>query len=210
MNNNEFLSQNEIDEIKKIEVDNDMLEKVKKRQKNTLWKILMNELLKDLKNKLEDNEEIEFYFAGRDYTSDSIRLLFAACLSGISHPVFGWSANCILVRTNKRLILMEVTGYLQYSNHYEIKEEVHLYKEKKNFYLTIENMKGNRKIIQYNINNFEMISEYLKGSVNIISDKKLKSKPRIIINTIFIIEVTFLLWIVYLMISNWSNIIAMR
>ncbi|BCZ49218.1 hypothetical protein psyc5s11_52850 [Clostridium gelidum] len=207
MNNNEFLSQSEIDEIEKIEVNNDMLERAKKRQTNTLWKMLMADLLKDLKEKLDANEEIEFYFVGRDYTSDSTRLVFAGFGSAIANPILGWSSNCILIRTNKRFLLAEVTGYLQYSNYFEIKQEVHLYKEKEYFYLTVEHMNGHKRTLQYGIKNFDIIFEYLKDSVNIILDKKLKSKSRLILKIISSIEIAFVIWILYLFISNWSNIV---
>jgi len=207
MNNNEFLSQSEIDEIEKIEVDNDILERSKKRQIDTLWKILMADLLKDLKEKLDDNEEIEFYFAGRDYTSDSTRLVFAGFGCPIANTILGWSSNCILIRTNKRFLLIEVTGYLQYSNYLEVKQEVHLYKEKEYFYLTVEHMNGHKRTLQYGIKNFDMIFEYLKDSVNIILDKKLKSKSRIILRFLYSIEIAFVIWILYLLISNWSNIV---
>lgn len=208
MSNNEFLSQSEIDEIEKIEIDTHMLDRVKARQQNTFHTILMNDLLKSLKEKLDIDEEIEFNFSGRDYTSDSTRLLFASFLSGIAHPIFGWSANCILIKTNKRLLLVEVTGYLQYSNHYEIKEELHLVKEKEYFYFLIEDLSGKKKVLQLNIVNLDAILDLIKDSIPIIYDRKLKLKTRLIFKIIYILQILFILFVLYNFIINWNKIIA--
>jgi hypothetical protein len=212
MNNNEFLSQDEINEIVETKIDNELLEKVKKRKNNILWQTLMKELLKSIEEKLEDGEAIEFYISGRDYTSDSIRLAFAATigLSGIAHPVIGWSFNCILVRTNRRFFLVEVTGYLQYSRHYEIQKEVSLFKEKEYFYLTVEDMEQNRKTIQYHIGKIDMIMNLLKDNVTIINGKKMKSKAQKIIRIIQIAWILYLLYIIFLLIKNWNIIFDVK
>lgn len=207
MNNNEFLPQEEVDKIEKTKIDYDMLKRAKSRQQNTFHKILMTDLLNFLKGKLNDDENIDSYFSGRDYSSDSTRLIFSTFLHEVSHPIFGWSSNCILVITNKRLVLVEVTGYLQYANHYEVKKDIHLYKEKQYFYLTFEDISGKNKIVQYSINRLDQISEILNNIANIIFHKKLKSKSKKIQNSIFIIELAFLLWILYLMFINWSIIV---
>lgn len=204
MNNDEFLLHDEINEIVETKIDDELLEKVKKRKNNILWRTLMKELLKSIEEKLEDGEAIEFYISGRDYTSDSIRLAFAATigLSGIAHPVIGWSFNCILVRTNKRFFLVEVTGYLQYSRHYEIQKQVCLFKEKNYFYLTVEDMKKNRKTIQYHIEKFDMIMELLKDNVIIINGKKIKSKAQKIIRIIQMAWIFYILYVLFLLLKN--------
>ncbi|AQR97534.1 hypothetical protein [Clostridium saccharoperbutylacetonicum] len=208
MSDNQFLSENEIKAIEEVKVEDELLEKVKERKNNILWEVLMKELLKTIKEKLDEDEEIDFYISGRDYTSDSVRLAFAATigLSAVAHPVVGWSFNCILVKTNKRLLLIEVTGYLQYSKHYEIQKELGVVKEKEYFYLIIEDKNKNKKTIQYHMNRFEMIMDLLKDCATIVRGKKLKSKAEKIIRLIIIAWIIYLVFVMYFMIKNWGII----
>ncbi|WP_238917953.1 hypothetical protein [Clostridium sp. YIM B02555] len=208
MSDNQFLSENEIKAIEEVKVEDELLERVKERKNNILWEVLMKELLKTIKEKLAEDEEIDFYISGRDYTSDSVRLAFAATigLSAVAHPVVGWSFNCILVKTNTRLLLIEVTGYLQYSKHYEIQKELGLVKEKEYFYLIIEDKNKNKKTIQYHMNRFEMIMDLLKDCSTIVKGKRIKSKAEKIIRLIIIAWIIYLVYVMYFMIKNWGII----
>ena len=193
MSNSEFISQNEIDEISKIQVDSNMLEKVKKRQVRSLKKVLLDNIFEEVRKNLESDENVEFYVIGRNYTLQNIRLMFSLMGSVISNPIFGWSTNNILINTNKRFLIVETVGYLQYSKIYEINKELHLFKEKSSFYLTVKDTKGKKIINQYDIQNFEIANEYLKDNANVIIDKKFKYKAEKITKIIVILEVLLIL-----------------
>lgn len=108
---NEFISQNEIDEISKIQVDSNMLEKVKKRQVRSFRKVLLDNIFEEVGKNLENDEKVEFYVIGRNYTLKNIRLMLSLMGLVIFNPIFGWSTNNILINTNKRFIIVETVGY---------------------------------------------------------------------------------------------------
>lgn len=203
MSNNEYISQKEIEEIDSFEIDTKILESIKSKQNNTFFKIQIRNILKLIEQNLKDNETIEFHCTGRNYSIDSIRIAFATSLimPAVSHPILGWNTNCILIKTNMRMIFVEATMGWQYSKHYEISSEIHLVKEKENFYLIVD---GNKKktIIEYNNKSYEFIMECISEKANIIVDKKLKCKARNISKWITYFFTVFFILIIILFIVN--------
>lgn len=196
MNNDEFLSQNEIDEIDKIQVDNNMLEKVKNRQARSIRKVLIDNIFEEVGKNLEDDEKVEFHVIGINYEAQRIRFILAALGFGLSHPI-GWNTNNILIKTNKRFLMVGTEWYLTYSNMYEIDKEMHLFKEEQSFYLTVKDINGIERITQYEMQSFEITNKYLEDSANIIIDKKFKYQPGKFIKKIMIFQILIIVIIIF-------------
>ena len=177
MKSDEYISQNEIDEIDKIEVDKKILENIKRKNDNTFYEIQKRKILNLIKTDLKEDEIIEFHCAGKNYSIESTRLGFATSIefAGLANPIFGWNTNGILIKTNKRMIFVEATMGFQYSKHYEINQEIHMVKKKEMFYLIVDG--DNKKtIIEYNNKLYDLIIDSISDKVNIIIDKKLNRK----------------------------------
>ena len=177
MKSDEYISQNEIEEIDKIEVDKKILENIKRKNDNTFYKIQKRKILNSIKKDLKDNEIIEFHCAGRNYSIESTRLGLAASIefAGLANPIFGWNTNGILIKTNMRMIFVEATMGFQYSKHYEINQEIHLVKKKEMFYLIVDG-DGKKTIIEYNNMLYELIMDSISDKTNIVIDKKFNNK----------------------------------
>lgn len=177
MKSDEYISQNEIEEIDKIEVDKKILENIKRKNDNTFYKIQKRKILNSIKKDLKDNEIIEFHCAGRNYSIESTRLGLAASIefAELANPIFGWNTNGILIKTNMRMIFVEAIMGFQYSKHYEINQEIHLVKKKEMFYLIVDG-DGKKTIIEYNNMLYELIMDSISDKTNIVIDKKFNSK----------------------------------
>lgn len=181
MNNYELMSQKEMDEIDQIEVDKKILENVRNKSEETFSEIQIRKILNLMKQNLKDNEIIEFYCTGRNYTIDSARSALALSIVGAfaANPIFEWNTRGILIKTNMRMIFVEITMGLQYSNHYEISEEVHLVKKKNMFYLIVD---GNNKktVIEFNNKMYDLITNTISDKANMVIDKKFRCNNKYI------------------------------
>lgn len=199
MNINEYISQEEIKEIEKVEIDNKILESIKSKKNNTFLKIQVRKILNLMEQNLKENETIEFHCTGRNYSVDSKRM--ALSFFGISHPIFGWNINGILIKTNMRMFFVEATMGWEYSKHYEISLDVHLVKEKENFYLIVDG--DNKKtILEYNNESYDFIMDCMSDNVNIIIDKKLKCGATNIIKGIEYFFIGFLIYVTIIFVIN--------
>lgn len=197
MNKDEYLSKSEIEEIDKMEVDMKILENIERNSENTFSKIQTRNTLSFIKQNLIENEIIEFYCLGRNYSMDSMRLALSF-LGLLSHHIYGWSTKCILIKTNMRMIFVETTMGLQYSKHYEISKEVHLVKEKEMFYLIV-NGNDKKTIVEYNNKLYNLILESISDKVNIVTDKKLNCRSRKAVKGIKYFFIIYLIFIVILL-----------
>ena len=199
---NDLITENEIKEIEKIEIDSVMLEKVKKGQKNSIKKIFLDEVFEKVNEKLDLDENIEFHVIGRDYSSESKRRLCAIFMPRLSHPIIGWSAKNILIKTNKRLFLVEASEYLKFSDLHELKGKIYLYKEKENFYFSVESADKKRRIIEFDMEKFDLIMESFKDSNETIVNKKIRLNSKYLLNTVIIVElVAAILFIIYYIVN---------
>lgn len=200
MEDNKFVTDKELEEIDKVEIDNKLLAKLKTKQKNNFFQELIYKAIEKVKEQLED-EEIEIYFQGRNFNSNTARALLTIISPIVSHPMLGWFSNVVIIKTNKRILVMETNNYNEYVTHYEINKEIHIYSEDKFVYLTIKDMKGKSKIIQYSKEKAKFLLEYIGELCTVIEDKKIKIITNIIYKTVVTIEIiaiiTFLIWCIY-------------
>ena len=77
-----------------------------------------------------------------------------------------------------RMIFVEATMGWQYSKHYEISQEVHLFKDKEVFYLIVDG-DAKKTIIQYNNKVYDTIMDSIRDKVNIVSDEKFEGSKEL-------------------------------
>lgn len=171
MDYNLYLSQEEINKIERLNLDEDIIHARKNNDNKLFIKIQIKNCLYKLKKTLADDEVIDFYASGRNYSVDSRRLqmVSSTVFSRYAHPIYGWNTICLLVKTNKRFILIELNSGFEYSKHYDISNEFHLVNKKDVFYLIVF---GNNKktIIEFNNNSYNSIMDSIKDTVHIIID----------------------------------------
>ena len=180
MNKNEYISQEEMEQIDRVEVDKKILENIKSKNQNTFSQIQRRGILKIIENDLKENETIEFHCVGRNYSIESARMGAAASIiaSAVANPIFGWNSNSILIKTNMRIIFVEATMGWQYSKHYEISQEVHLFKKKEVFYLIVDG-DDKKTIIEYNNEVYDLVMDSIRDKANIISDEKFEGSKEL-------------------------------
>ena len=180
MNKNEYISQEEMEQIDRVEVDKKILENIKSKNQNTFSQIQRRGIWNRIEKDLKENETIEFHCVGRNYSIESARMGAAASIiaSAVANPIFGWNSNSILIKTNMRIIFVEATMGWQYSKHYEISQEVHLFKKKEVFYLIVDG-DDKKTIIEYNNEVYDLVMDSIRDKANIISDEKFEGSKEL-------------------------------
>lgn len=152
MNNKvEYVSDEEMKDIENVKVDKNIETKIKNKKVNIIYKELLNKALDEVRKSLESDEYIEEKIIGRDYKADTTRIIVAGTGSAIAHPIFDWSSAMILIKTNKRLLLLETAQYFKYLRHYEVENKVVIYNDKEWIYLTLNTLELKEKIIENTI-----------------------------------------------------------
>lgn len=172
MKDNNYVSQEEINAIEKINLDEDIINARKHNDENLFKKIQIKKALLLIKKTLETDETIDFYETGRNYSVDSKRLSFAASLmfSRYSHPIYRWNTNCLLIKTNKRFILAELTVGFDYSTHYDIDNKIHIINKDDNFYLIVDG-NNQKTVVEFNNELHDITIDILKNAADIVIDK---------------------------------------
>lgn len=177
MNDNLYLSQNEINKIESLDLDKNIINARKNNDAKLFIKIQIKNSLNKLQTTLADNEVIDFYASGRNYLVDSRRLELASSLffSECAHPIYGWNTTCLLVKTNKRFILIELNAGFEYSKHYDISNEFHLVSKKDVFYLIVCG-DGKKTIIEFNNSSYNAIMDTIRNTAHIVIDEEIDKK----------------------------------
>lgn len=157
-----YISDEEIEVIENIEVDKKIEEKIKNKKESIVYKELLSKALDEVRKSLDPKEYIEEKIIGRDYKADTTRIIVAGTGSLISHPIFDWSSAMILIKTNKRLLILETAQYFKYLRHYEVKNKVVIYSDKEWIYLTLNTLESKEKIIESTIDCKENIIKKLE------------------------------------------------
>lgn len=180
MNKDEYISQEEMEQIDKVEIDEKILENVRNKNQNTFSQIQRRGILNTIEKDLKENETIEFHCVGRNYSIESARMGAAASIiaAAVANPIFGWNSNSILIKTNMRMIFVEATMGWQYSKHYEISQEIHLAKKKEVFYLIVDG-DDKKTIIEYNNEVYDLVMDSISDKSNIIIDKKFEGSKEL-------------------------------
>lgn len=203
-NSEKFITDEELEMIEKTEVSKKVKKKINGRSKTFVYKELFNKALEELKKELSEGEAIEECIIGRDYKSDTTRIVVAGSASYIGPvggwaalPMNDWSAKAILVKTNKRLLIMETAQYFKYLRCYEVENSVKVYTEKTEIYLEFVDLKGEQKLIELWKEYKEGVLEKLKlNNINFVeTNEALECKERKVYNKELIIT-----WIVFFII----------
>ncbi len=195
------ISKEELMLIENTKIDNEVLEKVKGKYENIYFKIQLREAISIVQKDLEEDEIIEYHFTGLNYSIETIRMGFAASImfSGLAHPIFQWNTKCILICTNKRNILVEMTMNFQYSNHYEIIGNIDVVKKKELFYLVF-NKEDGETVIQFNMERYNLITEYVRKNSMLTESKKIKIKLPLKVKIVPYMFIALLIFIILIFI----------
>ncbi|SCJ32512.1 Uncharacterised protein [uncultured Clostridium sp.] len=158
----EYVSDEEMKDIENVEVDENIETKIKNKKADIIYKELLNKALDEVRKSLEFDEYIEEKIIGRDYKADTTRIIVAGAGSIIAHPIFDWSSAMILIKTNKRLLLLETAQYFKYLRHYEVENKVTIYSDEELVYLSLNNLESSEKVIQNTIDCKDNIVKKLK------------------------------------------------
>lgn len=175
MNNNlNYISEEEMKVIENTEVDKKIQANIQKRKDGIVYRELLNKALDNVRNDLFNGEFIEEYIMGRDYKSDTTRIAVSGTGTYIAHPIFDWSSKLVLIKTNKRLLIMQTAQYFKYLKHYEIEKKVNIYVDNKELYLVLKNLKGREIILETYFSNKEKVINKLQDNDVIIEISKEK------------------------------------
>lgn len=188
-NNLNYVSEDDMKVIENIEIDKETKVKIKKKKDGIIYKELLNKALDKVRDDLTQDEYIEEYIIGRDYKTDTTRIMTTAAgmtvgHAYIGHPIFDWSSKLVLIKTNKRILMMQTAQYFKYLKHFEVENKVTIFTDKKELYLVIEDMNGKEVILETLVSNKKNIIDKFEEN-NIcyeITNKKFECKEKKLFN----------------------------
>lgn len=201
-------SNEELEKINEVEIDADLQNKIKNRQENIFFKIQLRKILQEVEEDLEEEEYIEFYSMGINYSAQNVRhmLLTTIDYSWTTHPIFGWKTGCILICTNRRNLIVNTDIYSKSDIYMEIEKKICLKKDKKVFYLkVIQKGTDNKKkdiILQFNMNNYDLIRKYVSVNGDIQEVKRINDIMNIIKWIIPGLFSAYFIYIIFLIIKS--------
>lgn len=118
----------------------------------------------ELKKELDEDERIVDYVRGFNNESEETRLFMSFVIPAFSNPMFfNWSATSALVKTNKRLFVIELDMFNKTANKFEInKGDFTIYKDKKLATLIFKRDNSKDYSIQFNTERVDRFKNFLE------------------------------------------------
>ena len=161
---NNYISDEELKIIENIKIDKEIQEKINKKKDGIIYRQLLNKALDNVRNDLFNDECIEEYIIGRDYKTDTTRIAISGVGTYLAHPIFDWSSKLILIKTNKRLLIMQTAQYFKYLKHYELEKKINMYVDNNELYLILKDLKGKEIILETSYDNKDKVINKLKDN----------------------------------------------
>ena len=174
MSNIDYISDEEMKVIENIKIDKNIENKIKNKKDSIVYRELLNKALDNVRSDLVSGECIEEYIIGRDYKSDTTRIAVSGVGTYIAHPIFDWSSRLVLIKTNKRLLIMQTAQYFKYLKHYEIEKKIKMFVDKSELYLVLKNLVGKEVILEADVNSKDQVMNRLQNDDVIIEMSKEK------------------------------------
>ena len=174
MSNIDYISDEEMKVIENIKIDKNIENKIKNKKDSIVYRELLNKALDNVRSDLASEECIEEYIIGRDYKSDTTRIAVSGAGTYIAHPIFDWSSRLVLIKTNKRLLIMQTAQYFKYLKHYEIEKKIKMFVDKSELYLVLKNLVGKEVILETDVNSKDQVMNRLQNDDVIIEMSKEK------------------------------------
>lgn len=203
MSNEKYISDEEINIIEKIQIDKEIEKKINKRNEVIINNKLLSKAMENVICDLKAGEYIEEYIIGVDYKVEKVRMMGAGVGLFTSHPIFGWSEKLVLIRSNKRLLIMEVGQYFSYIKHYEVKKEITIHKDKESIYFVVNTLDGKEKALQSFLDEREeLIDKIADENIKVnysnerfnCEEKEILKKESILLGIIF--AIIMIAWII--------------
>lgn len=208
MNKENIMSEEEFKEYENIEVSDELVEKIKENSKDSFYKEMFMESLNKFKGLLDEDEFIENYIVGFNYTDNAMRALTSLGIPWLSNPMFfEWTSYSIIIKTNKKLYIADLDMFNKFIKKVEVEDNFYRYtKNKKNIYIKLnkvnEDNENTEKVIIFNKDNINRVDEFFKECrVNIINKKYIES-----VNIAFVIEIIIVIIAVIIVIKRFNLI----
>lgn len=194
MSKDNMISKEELEMYEKTEINEELVEKAKNKSSDSFMREMFRKSLIELKKELDEDEKIVDYVRGFNNESEETRLFMSFVIPAFSNPMFfNWSSASVLVKTNKRLFLLEVDMFNKTTNKFEVdKRDFTIYKDKKLATLIFKRDDGKDYSIQFNTERVDRFKNLLEEyNLKIVNKKFENSTTRInsILFTVAIIMV---------------------
>lgn len=189
MSKDNMISKEELEMYEKTEINEELVEKAKNKSSDSFMREMFRKSLIELKKELDEDEKIVDYVRGFNNEANGTRLFMSFVIPVFSNPIFfNWSASSALVKTNKRLFLLEVDMFNKTTNKFEVnKRDFTIYKDKKLSKLIFKRDNGKDYSIQFNTERVYRFKDFLEEYNLKIVNKKFKNTTSRITDILFIV-----------------------
>lgn len=103
-----LISDEELEIFEKQEVNEELVNKIKSKNKEIMQTIITDKIIKDISNNLDKDDKIEFYFTAMDYEVSLTRGSLAyISYMGVVANGDNWGAKVTSIFTRKKLVLVK-------------------------------------------------------------------------------------------------------
>ncbi|MGL5353214.1 MAG: hypothetical protein ACRDA5_07795 [Clostridium sp.] len=166
--NLDIICDEELSMFEEFDLDDTIIAKAKALNDEIFYKKVNKDAMDKIKNTLDTDEEIDFYFTGADIEVANIKAATSLMSRGSGITSTDWSLNRTLIFTNKKIYIMQRNNFLQYLSHQEVSyndiSKIHLYN--KNKVMEIRYNKNKKKFIEFPEDSLDSISTLLDLKLN--------------------------------------------
>lgn len=198
MSRDKMISKEELEMYEKTEINEELVEKAKNKGKDSFLKQMFKKSLIELKKGLDEDEKILSYIRGFNNESNEIRAFMSFIIPAASNPMFfGWSVAAALVKTNKRIFVVEYDMFNKEVNKFELNNhDFTIYKDKKISTLILKKDNGKDYSIQFSMERINEFKNFLKEYKPKIVDKRYRSKTDKINNILFTVGIIMVIAVI--------------
>lgn len=165
----DIISDEELSMFQDFELEDETIKQMEILNKDIFYKKINRDAIEKVKESLNEDEEIEFYFTGLDIQTSNVKTITTIFSRSGNLGSGEWGLNKTIVFTNKKIFIVQRNNMLEYLSHeevtYENIKEIYLYK--KNSVMEIRYKNNNKKQIDFQKEIFESIYKLAKKRVNV-------------------------------------------
>ncbi|GAA0071112.1 hypothetical protein UT300003_26360 [Clostridium sardiniense] len=198
MSKESMISREELEMYEKTEINEELVEKAKNKSSDSFMREMFRQSLIELKKELDEDERIVDYVRGFNNESEETRLFMSFVIPSFSNPIFfNWSSTSALVKTNKRLFVIELDMFNKTANKFKInKDDFTIYKDKKLATLIFKRDNGKDYSIQFNTERVDRFKNFLEEYNLKMVNKKFKNTTSRINNILFIVAMIMVIAVI--------------
>lgn len=198
MSKGNMISKEELEMYEKTEINEELVEKAKKKSSDSFMREMFRKSLIELKKELDEDEKIIDYVRGFNNEMEETRLFMSFIIPAFSNPIFfNWSSTSALVKTNKRLFVIELDMFNKTANKFEInKDDFTIYKDKKSATLIFKRDNCKDYSIQFNTERVDRFKNFLEEYNLKMVNKKFKNAKSRINKILFIVAMIMVIAVI--------------